>query len=418
MVVERGGRMKVCFMKTDVTPIRPCRMGGYERKKKSEGVLDPIQVNYMGMEVQKKPILLAMIDCICLDKNFVLDVKQEVSKRTGLHKNQIIISCIHTHSAPCFFKLTFENVPAETELTIQLKEKIIEDLGECFHRMTPCTLNYETCMIEDLYGNRNRKEAWSDKSFHVLKFYQEDDLIGCFVNISTHPTLLGGNNHLLSADLLGHIRNQLENEVKAPVLISNGTCGDVSTRFYRNDHEDLDTCAHAILQQFHAKKQQIKLQMNRCEMYTVDQTSVSDFTKDPVHQQIKANLLEQDSPMNDLFLHKCEIKESFGRFSLNLHADIIAYDDLIFITLPGDILSEFGRRIKDSFPDKIVILICYSGGYCNYFVPQEEYGKYFETFNSRLQIGESDRFIQKIIDTAKSNIYIDKKVEISYHEIR
>lgn len=400
--------MNVYFMKTDVTPNRPCRMGGYERTKKSEGILDPIQVNYMGLEVQHKPILLAMIDCICLDKEFVSDVKQAVSRRTGLSENQIIISCIHTHSAPCFFKLTFESVPAETELTIQLKKTIIEDLCKCSDSMIPCTLQYETCMIDGMYGNRNQKEAWSDKSFHVLKFYHNDTLIGSFVNISTHPTLLGGDNLLLSADLLGHIRNQLEEELHAPVLISNGSCGDVSTRFYRTHHENLNLCTEAILKQYQEKKQQIRLELNKCDMYAIDLQSTSDFTKDPVHQKLKEAILKQDSAINDLFLHKCEIKESFGRFTLHLHADIIAYNDLILITLPGDILSTFGRRIKAAFPDKIVILICYSGGYCNYFVPKEEYGKYFETFNSRLQIGEADKFIQKIIDIGKSNIYIDK----------
>lgn len=399
---RRDKSMKTGFFKRDVTPDRSCRMGGYDRKQKSTGVLDPIQVNYMSLEVDQKVILFAMIDCICLEKSFVEEIQEEVSKIIGIAKHQIIISCIHTHSAPCYFKLTFESVPAETALTQNLKEQIKKDLLYCHQHMQTSTLQYETCMIDGLYGNRNVKDGWSDKSFHVLKFFHNNQLIGSFVNISTHPTLLNGDNLLLSADLLGHVRNQLEQQLQAPVFISNGTCGDVSTRFYRDGHEDLDQIAHAILQQYNQKKTTENITLDQCELKDIAYDSTSDFKNDPIHLSIRKRVEADDTnPMKDLFLHKCDIKEAMGKFTLQLRSLIIDYGNIMIITLPGDILSAFGKKIKAAFPNKIVIFICYSGNYCNYFVPEEEYGKYFETFNSRLQIGEADKFIQKIINLAK-----------------
>ena len=50
------------------------------------------------------------------------------------------------------------------------------------------------------------------------------------------------------------------------------------------------------------------------------------------------------------------------------------------------------------------MIICYSNTYCNYLVPREEYGKYFETYNSRLARGEADRFIEEVIRQAKELI--------------
>lgn len=399
---RRDEKMRAGFFKRDVTPKISCRMGGYERKQKSIGVLDPIQVNYMSIEVNKKIVLFAMVDCICLEKNFVEDIQEEVSKLTGIAKHQVIISCIHTHSAPCYFKLTFESVPAETELTQNLKEQIKKDLIYCHQHIQPCSLQYETCMIDGIYGNRNVKDGWSDKSFHVLKFYQNETLIGAFVNLSTHPTLLNGENLLLSADLLGHVRNQLEGQLHAPVFISNGTCGDVSTRFYRNDHDDLEKTSTEIIQQYNQKKTIEMIDIKQCTILDITYDSTSDFKNDPVHSSIRRRIeKDETNPMRKLFLHKCDIKESMGKFTLNLHSLMIDYGKIMLITLPGDILSAFGKKIKAAFHDKIVIFICYSGNYCNYFVPEEEYGKYFETFNSRLQIGEADKFIQKIINIAK-----------------
>lgn len=394
--------MKAGFFKRDVTPNISCRMGGYERKQKSIGVLDPIQVNYMCIEVDKQIVLFAMIDCICLEKYFVEDIQKEVSKLIGIAEHQVIVSCIHTHSAPCYFKLTFESVPAENELTQALKEQIKKDLVYTYQNMQTCNLQYETCMIDGIYGNRNIKDGWSDKSFHVLKFFHKENLIGTFVNISTHPTLLNGDNLLLSADLLGHVRNQLEEQLHAPVFISNGTCGDVSTRFYRNGDDDLDKTSNAIIQQYNQKKTIEKIDLDRCSLIDITYDSISDFKNDPVHLSIRKRIEKDDTnPMKNLFLHKCDIKESMGKFTLKLCSLIIDYGKIMLITLPGDILSTFGKKIKEAFPGKIVIFICYSGNYCNYFVPEEEYGKYFETFNSRLQIGEADKFIRKIINIAK-----------------
>lgn len=400
--------MKVCFHKTDITPARPCRMGGYERKKESEGVLDPIELNTMALEVQGTLMVMAMLDCICLGKDFVEHIKEAVKEQLGLAKEQIIVSCIHTHSAPCFFKLTFENVPAETALTEAVQQQVMQDLVHCAQHLIPCTAVYETCSIDGIYGNRNVKEAWSDKSFHVIHFRKDAEELGILANISTHPTLLGGDNLMLSADLLGQVRKQLEQTYHTSAMISNGACGDVSTRFYRNGHDDLTLTSAAIYQQYLSAHTTQQLQMDSCRIDCVDMQVDVDFTCDPIHQQIRKRIEAADSPMRSLFLHKCDIKESFQAFTMMLHATIVSFDELMLITLPGDILSAFGRQIKEAFPDRIVLLICYTGDYCNYFVPQEQYGAYFETFNSRLPFGAADKFIQQVIKTAKSNIYIDK----------
>lgn len=399
--------MNVCFHKTDVTPTKPCRMGGYERAKESVGVLDPIEVNTMLLEVDHKLMLLSMIDSICINGSFSDDIKEAIHQELNLPKEQIIISCIHTHSAPCFFKLTFESVLAEEALTAQLKQQVIQDMIACYHDQYACTAIYEHSTIEGIYGNRNQKEAWSDKSFHLIKFYHKDILTGIFANISTHPTLLDGKNLKLSADLLGHIRMALQAQYHVPVLISNGACGDVSTRFYRKEAGDLDQCATSIVSQHDETKQSFPLLLDSCINTQVIQKLDIDFRIDPNHVAIRKQVEQSDIPPKQLFLHKCDLKEALGAFHLQLEAQIFDYGKLMFITLPGDILSAFSKQIKDAFPNKHVILICYTGNYCNYFVPESEYGKYFETFNSRLPKGKADSFIQEIINIAKSDVYID-----------
>ena len=59
---------------------------------------------------------------------------------------------------------------------------------------------------------------------------------------------------------------------------------------------------------------------------------------------------------------------------------------------------EMLQRIQDAFSDYLVILIGYCENYSNYFVCEEDYGKYFETYISRLNKGNADTFIQSIIN--------------------
>ena len=98
---------------------------------------------------------------------------------------------------------------------------------------------------------------------------------------------------------------------------------------------------------------------------------------------------------------RCELKLGFGSFSMNLISSIINLGEVIIVSLPGDVVSAFGKLIKEAFSDYKVIIICYTNTYCNYLVNKEQYGKYFETFNSRCNEGEADIFIDKVIKGVK-----------------
>lgn len=87
--------------------------------------------------------------------------------------------------------------------------------------------------------------------------------------------------------------------------------------------------------------------------------------------------------------------------TLSLYSHIIDLGGLMFITLPGDITAVFAKRIREAFQDKIVIIMGYCENYSNYFVCEEDYGLYFETYISRLEKGNADDFIDHTILCAK-----------------
>lgn len=106
----------------------------------------------------------------------------------------------------------------------------------------------------------------------------------------------------------------------------------------------------------------------------------------------------QDAFMAETLLKSLLLKVKMSPMTLSLKSNIVIMGKVIFISLPGDITAILGKRIQDAFSDYLVILIGYCENYSNYFVCEEDYGKYFETYISRLNKGNADTFIQSIIN--------------------
>lgn len=399
--------MKIAFCKKDITPGRPCSMAGYSRPGLSTGVLDPIEVNAIAMEIEEEIYAIGILDSIILEKDFCSRISETVSADTGIDAEHITLSAIHTHSAPSYFKLTFENNIVETDLMLQAQEAMISAMEESAAALTECRVVLEQAEIEGLYGNRNVKNGAEDKQVYLFSFYNKENVrIGAVFNISAHPTILNGSNTMLSADLLGHIRAILSERLACPVAITNGCCGDVSTRFYRTSSglEELTETAHAVTDQFFAKKHACELTGGSVSDCTFSRISHFNAQTDPDLKKMMAETANTNGSMGDFFRERLLLKQSFGEYDLELIAQLRLCGNLLLIILPGDVLSKFGLKIKNAFPDYKTVIICYSNTYCNYLVPKDEYGKYFETYNTRLAKGEADAFIDEVITKANELI--------------
>lgn len=394
--------------KTDVTPQRPCRMNGYNRSELSEGVLDSIQVNSLALIYMNEPFIICAIDSIMISPEFAQAARDEISRRCGTPAENITVCCIHTHSAPAFFKLAFEDTPAEPELTNALLASAIDSACRAWETKNPVTVSMERVMIEGLYGNRNVKYGPEDKSCTVFTFTAEDGaIVGKLLNISTHPTILNGKSKVLSADLIGQLRLRLEKEWGCTVLCTNGTCGDVSTRFYRQGEgqpelmRTADELAHQVLTGL-APVALVQNEDNRASGVIRMPTTFDARTDEDWKQMTAAIEADPSAPTYPFYSARQKLKLEMSPINLTLVSHFAIFGNVIVITMPGDTLSGFGLQLKSAFPNFEVVVIGYANTYCNYLVPEDEYGKYFETFNSRTPRGACDRFVKRIIGTIKS----------------
>lgn len=398
--------MKASIIKYDITPTHPVHMAGYNRTTKSTGVLDSIQINTLLIETNQTLFVYSYLDSIMITNEFTQAIRETVSKQLEIKKENINIGCIHTHSAPAFFKLQFEETIVEHELQSEAQEKIIQSIKEAYQSLQECTLSYGKTEINGLYGNRNRVDGPCDKTASLLQLVDlKGKVFGQCLNISVHPTILDGSNYQLSGDLLGWIRNKFEKETSTPTLIFNGTTGDVSTRFFRSNpkEDELNEISSKITQSYLSIQTQ-PIQTNDAKYSLIGFTTHSDFRNDTLNKNFIHKPNKND--LEEYLKERALLKESWGAFDLYLESTILVLGNLLILCLPGDVVSSFGLKIRETFNDYHVMISCYSNAYTNYIVNKEEYGKYFETIISRCHYGEADKFIDLVINRTKELIKV------------
>ena len=398
--------LKVAFARADVTPDRPCRMGGYNRSQVSEGVLDPIEVNVVAMEIEGVPFILAVLDSIMVSEEFAACVQARVSEACHVPCAHITTCAIHTHSAPAYFKLAFEETPAEEELTDGLLDRMIGLCTDAWQNLRPASCSMARMEVEGLYGNRNVKDGPADKTCTVFTFAAPDGMVmGRLLNISTHPTILNGGNLMLSSDLIGQTRIRLEDAWGEPVVCTNGVCGDVSTRFYRKGSgvSELERTADELAEQILDRLEPVALDLGLPVSGEIRMPVVYDARSDADCARALAKAeTDPDSPWSKFIINRVAFKREISPIKMTLISRYVVAGNLVVVTMPCDTCSALGLKIKRALPGHEVIVVGYANTYCNYLVPDEDYGKYFETMNARTARGQADCFVQRVIDTVRA----------------
>lgn len=178
-------------------------------------------------------------------------MKKKLKDEYGLKEENIIIGCIHSHSAPAYFKTFFEDVQIKEKLQKLLIDQFCTSIMNAHLSLKELDINITQTSIDGLYGNRNVRDAYSNKDLTILEFKDNGEVLHSLLFIATYPTILNGSNLYLSVDLIGFIRKKYLEKFRNPCMIANGCCGDVSTRFYRESSckDELERVSNEIIKQ-------------------------------------------------------------------------------------------------------------------------------------------------------------------------
>jgi neutral ceramidase len=223
----------------DITPPAGVWLEGFfERQEPSRGVHDPLLSQVLLIRRGDQGVVLISLDLLGVRLDFTERVRAGIAEATGIPAHSILLACSHTHSGPTGFLngLPVIHTPEDAELVKIVERKLIGASVEAMRSLQPSRLGVGHGQLKGVGANRNDPEGGPlDDEVIVLRV---DDNDGCplavWMNFGCHPTVMGHENLLITADYPGAARAALRRiHPDAVFLYTNGASGDVSTRFTR-----------------------------------------------------------------------------------------------------------------------------------------------------------------------------------------
>lgn len=226
----------------DITPPIGLPMDGYAaRRGVNNGVHDPLSAQILVLDdtARRKRAALVTLDVLAVTHELANRLRRTLAALLDTEPDAVMVCASHTHAGPCGLQTWFPP-GGDTQLDETLADMIAERLRAAARTalagLRPVQIVYGAGAAKDICGDRNRPDRRVDSWLTALRFEATDGrIIAVVCHFACHPTVLGPENLLYSADLAGAARARLCVEYPGAVaLYLNGAAGNISTRYTRH----------------------------------------------------------------------------------------------------------------------------------------------------------------------------------------
>ncbi|MBK7709752.1 MAG: neutral/alkaline non-lysosomal ceramidase N-terminal domain-containing protein [Bacteroidales bacterium] len=373
--------------------------------------------------VQK--FVFIVVDNMTLDALLDNEAKAIITRETGLTAGQVMISNTHSHSTGAVIETA--TVQADMSYRIYMPGRIAKAAAQALKNLQPAKIawghidvpKHVSCrrwymkpgfpMInpfgdeEKVWMNPPLGSEFLDRpvsqtdpqvSFLAVKTL-DDKWIGILANYSTH--YVGGvPANVISADYYGEVDVMLKSKLKAGNdfvgIMSNGTSGDVNTMDFKltknypsGDYEKIKMIANEITDSIVKVLRGVRY-IDRPEFRVSNGESVIVRRQPSAKQLAWANervrtteytkLGTADKASDDIkSLYALDIVklDFYEPSSYKLKVQAIRIGDGVIGTLPGEIFSETGLKLKKNSPFEYYFTISHANGQFGYVPPAEQF---------------------------------------------
>lgn len=404
--------MKLAIRQCDITPDRPCWQGGYvQREAFYERVHDPIKATIYVLTIQnKKQVWVSMDVSGVNDEVTTLILNRVQSLGISLNHQEVIFGATHTHSGPNLTSHHNKTVDEEylEKLVFTVSTQIVDAMKDAGEEVS---VKIRKTWIDGLYSNRNDANKHSDKWVVELGFFNQEKMIGLLFTMAHHCTVLGPNFMELSADLFGEIRRLLQEENNVPVLMVQGNAGDMGNKQYRKSNlfDEVEKEAYNLVDQMH-KKGCVWQDLSILEWKISEGSYLAQYDVD-IHQfEVKKaefeRQLENEKNFDTIKLlvtgissFERKIKQGNRHVEKEMPYRILTMNDLQIVSVPGELGSILGMRIKAASKAKHCLVWAYANP-CDlgYMIEKEAYGGFSQESNvTDYPSGIPDEYVACII---------------------
>ena len=224
----------------NITPDKSYFLYGYPFvERMSTGMNDRLLSSALYLTDGVESVIFITNDLIYVSKAIVSNVREAVSKLTGVPAGHIMIGATHTHSGPvtvdCVICANDPVVPpVDPEYIRYLEQQMAHSACEAFRKAVPAKIALAIADGSGIGTNRHHLDGPTDLDIPVLAVKDlKNEWIACMMVCNMHPTVLHEDSTLYSGDFPAYAREILQKNVfrsDCPVLHFTGPAGNQSPR--------------------------------------------------------------------------------------------------------------------------------------------------------------------------------------------
>ena len=350
------------------------------RNDLSDGIHIPLRTHALAITDGEQKVCIISNDVMEISPSLAGEIRTEISKRSGLPYDNILLHCIHTHSAPRFGGASAQ--PGGSNHAY--KERTVEAIIANAVKAITDEASYKGFSLEIAKGmteiNRNRCEQTGpvDHALYAAKVVdKKGNPICAFFNVACHPVSMGHISYMLSSDYSGVARREISKDWGCEVFQLTGASGNMNPVGPEKTFEQAEIIGGMLYESlktlnFEPVPSQglLKFARGKAELpYSIEEVTA---------EAVKAHADDLVENMKTVFPRfardvrgwEAEILERFnnGPVKSKLDFDMAALnlDGILFFFTQGEPFCEYQMEAREAFPGKTVFFAGYTGGQNSY----------------------------------------------------
>lgn len=194
-----------------ITPTEPTWLGGYgHRTEPADGKIHDLHAKVLVLQDRLDyRIVLITLDTENVSREFAANVAADLKEGFGLAREQVVISCSHTHCGPALaspdariiYPMTPEQYAVTEQYTEWLRRKVVDTTATAIAALAPAELSFGVGQCGFGVNRRNNKEAEAgkegftpvgpvDHDVPVLRVTRDDRLKAVLFGYACHCTTM------------------------------------------------------------------------------------------------------------------------------------------------------------------------------------------------------------------------------------
>lgn len=396
------------FAKVDITPPLDCidahGLGyWYQRSVRFSGVRDPLYARTLVLNTNGSRHVIVSVDSIFDSYGFVPDASMRIAGALGIDRDNVFITCTHTHSSPLIDR---NNTQEGAEYGPYVTERIVQSAIEANLDSVTANVSISAGAVRDVLYNRRpvlkngriaelhqplpkgllAEEGPVNETMTMVKFRTSGGkLMGALCHFGIHGVAVQCSE-LISSDCMGRAIQRAETECGAVFLHLNGACGDIDPILMGND-EALETMSTRLYAGIRAILNANEHPTNNSGAAKTHKGSFR-AARRPTRpaawlKRERKSLLGAANEQGDLrhhsgagyeaFLLAEEEKVSALPAEFDISYQILHWGPLVIAGIGGEVFTRSGLALQSMYPELYVLPVGLTGGAAGYLPTEEMY---------------------------------------------